>query len=571
MFMRNAIAAAIGVVALVLGGVGTAPAQTQNPLLTPARPPRDPNAVDLKGTAVVRGRVTSLDTGKPLRRAQVTLNSPELGGQPKTASTTTDGRFEIRDVPAGRYTLRVNRSGYLPLAYGQRRPGEPGKPFEIADKQVVEKVDFALPRMGVISGRVMDELGEPIAGVTVFPMQLQYFQGARKLVPNGGAVRTDDTGQYRLLALPPGDFVVMATIRETWPLEDDPKQIMGYAPSYYPTTASPADAQRVKVGVGQEVANIDFSLVPGRTAKLSGTAMTADGVAAAGDSVGLSQEITGPQMSSMMSVGNTKVASDGTWSLTNIPVGEYRLTLRVAGRDGQPGQEAQQMVAVQGADLEGISLMAGAGGTIRGLVATDDGSPLPPNLDRLIVRHTSLTGNRFMTSLLPDNGRVNAQGLFELKGVFGQGLVSIGALTGDWVLKAVDVEGRDVADDPIEVPHGGTLSVRVVLSQRPSYVRGSLIDEKRQPAEGTVIVFAEESSRWRESGRSVRSTRPDQNGEFSIKGLPPGNYLAVALGYVQDGQWNDPEFLEGLKPRAERLTLAEAETKRIALTVVNQR
>jgi hypothetical protein len=568
--MRKAIVATLGVLALVVGA-SQAGAQ-QNPLNPPVRPPRDPNIVDPKGTAVVRGRVTSLDTGKPLRRAQITLTSPEAGS-PKTASTTTDGRFEIRDLPAGRYTLRVNRSGYLPLAYGQRRPGEPGKPFELADKQVVERVDFALPRMGVISGRILDELGEPIAGVTVWPMQLQYFQGARKLVPNGGAVRTDDTGQYRLLALPPGDFVVMATIRETWPLEDDPKQIMGYAPSYYPTTATPGEAQRVKVGIGQEVGNIDFSLVPGRTVKLSGTAMAADGVVAAGESVSLGQEITGPTMMSMMSVGATKVAADGTWSISSIPPGEYRITLRVPARDGQPAQEAQQMVMVHGTDLEGIALVAGAGGTIRGQVATDDGSPLPSNVERLIVRHTNVGGARMtMMGVLPDNGRVSAQGVFELKGLLGQGMLSIGTLTGDWVVKAIEADGRDVADEPFEVPQGATMSgIRIVLSQRPTIVRGSLVDEKRQPAEGTVIVFAEESSRWRESGRSVRSARPDQNGEFSIKGLPPGNYLAIALGYVQDGQWNDPEFLEGLRPRAERLTLAEAENKRVALTVPIQK
>ena len=476
-------------------------------------------------------------------------------------------------MPAGRYTLRVNRSGYLPLAYGQRRPGEPGKPFELADKQVVEKVDFALPRMGVISGRVLDEVGEAIAGVTVWPMQVQYFQGARKLVPSGAPGRTDDAGQYRLLALPPGDFILMATIRETWPLEDDPKQIMSYVPTYYPTTATIGEAQRVKVGVGQEVANVDFSLLPGRTVKLSGTAMGTDGLVAAGESVTLGQEITGPTMSSMMSFGSTKIAADGTWTITSVPPGEYRLTLRVPAREGQPAQEAQQMVMVHGVDIEGIALVAGSGGTIRGQVTTDDGSPLPSNADRMIVRHTSVGGPRLtMMGLVPDNGRVSAQGVFEVKGAFGQGMLSVGTLTGDWVLKAIEVEGRDIADEPLEVPHAGTLSgVRVVLSQRPTFVRGSLVDEKRQPAEGTVIVFAEEGARWREGSRNVRATRPDQNGEFAIKGLPPGNYLAVALGYVQEGQWNDPEFLETLRPRAERLTLAEAETKRIALTVPTQK
>ena len=149
-------------------------------------------------------------------------------------------------------------------------------------------------------------------------------------------------------------------------------------------------------------------------------------------------------------------------------------------------------------------------------------------------------------------------------------MLSIGTLTGDWTLKAVEINrnGRNLADDPIEVPHGQTLSgVRVVLTNRPTHVRGGLLDEKQQPAEGTVVIFPEDTSRWREDSRTVRSARPDQKGEFSIKGLPAGKYLIAAVDYVQDGQWYDPDFLAELRPRAERLTLAEAESKRIDLTV----
>ena len=65
----------------------------------------------VKAGGVIRGRITSLDTGKPLRRAQVRLASEyDFAGTPRTASTSTDGRYEFRDVAPGRYTLRVERS-----------------------------------------------------------------------------------------------------------------------------------------------------------------------------------------------------------------------------------------------------------------------------------------------------------------------------------------------------------------------------------------------------------------------------------------------------------------------------
>jgi hypothetical protein len=226
------------------------------------------------------------------------------------------------------------------------------------------------------------------------------------------------------------------------------------------------------------------------------------------------------------------------------------------------------MIQVDGADIDGLVIVTGSGGTIRGQVASDDGTPVP-GLDRLSVRARPLTwAARSSTLGFSGNGRVNADGTFELKAVVGPAVLAIGTLTRDWTLKAVDLNGRNVADDPIEVRHGETITgVRVVLTNRPTHVRGSLLDEKQQPRDGTVVIFSEDTSRWREDSRSVRAARPDQHGEFSIKGLPPGKYLIAALDYVQDGQWYDPEFLADLRSRAQPLSLLEAESKRIDLIV----
>ena len=71
--------------------------------------------------------------------------------------------------------LQVTRSGYLPLRYGQRRPLEQGKPLNLLDKQLADNIDFFLPRMSLITGRVTDELGDPIEGVTVYAMRSMYY------------------------------------------------------------------------------------------------------------------------------------------------------------------------------------------------------------------------------------------------------------------------------------------------------------------------------------------------------------------------------------------------------------
>jgi protocatechuate 3,4-dioxygenase beta subunit len=537
--------------------------------------PRDATQ-EAKSSGVIRGRITSLDTGKPLRRAQVQLTAdgvmPSMvPSTPLTASSSNDGRYEFRDIPPGRYTLRVQRSGYLPLNYGQRRPGEQGRPLEIAEKEVADKVDFALPRMSVISGRVLDDVGEPIAGITVWVLQTRHSQGRRQLVATGANARTDIMGRYRLLSLPPGDYAVMGTTRETWPHDSDPKQVFGYAPTYFPGTSTAAQARRVKLGVAQEASGIDFNLVAGRTSNVRGNATSASGVPLGGETVTVTQEMGGLTMfmGSAVAVASTKVAGDGTWTVSNVPPGEYRLSMRAAARGNQPAQEGQLTINVAGVDLEGLSLVAGAGGTVRGEVVTDDGSLLPAGFDRMQVRPPFNPNARMMISVLhPDNGRVQSDGSFEVQGVLSDTVLSIGPLSGDWTLKAIELEGRDIADLPLPVEHGKTLSgVRVVLTSRPTTIRGALRDEKQNPAEGTVIVFADDSAKWRDGSRMVRATRLDQRGFFTFKGLPAGDYLLVALDYVQDGQWHDPEFLEGLRGRARRVAIADAESKQVDLVL----
>ena len=154
---HSTIGPALRVVALFLvTATSVAPRSTaaQVPTPPPTQPaqPRDAGSV-VKGTAAILGRVTNLETGAPLQRAVIRITSPTLPSE-RRASTNAEGRFEIRELPAGDYSLKAERGGYLTLAYGQRRPGEVGKPLQLGDTETVKAIDFALSRLSVISGRV---------------------------------------------------------------------------------------------------------------------------------------------------------------------------------------------------------------------------------------------------------------------------------------------------------------------------------------------------------------------------------------------------------------------------------
>jgi hypothetical protein len=137
-----------------------------------------------------------------------------------------------------------------------------------------------------------------------------------------------------------------------------------------------------------------------------------------------------------------------------------------------------------------------------------------------------------------------------------------------WYLKSAHVDGHDVADSPVTLAAGQRVDgVRVVLTRTRTTLSGSVRDERGNAVvDATVLVFPDDDARWTFSSRYIRTTRPDTEGRFEFSALPPSNgYRIVALPSIEDGQSNDPEFLAGVRDRAERLALAEGETKTVDL------
>jgi protocatechuate 3,4-dioxygenase beta subunit len=532
--------------------------QTTIPLppATRAAQTRDPVA-EKKGTAVLKGHVKTAD-GRVLRRAQISVRGAAVPNG-RTASTGLEGEYEIRELPAGRYTITATRSGFLPSQFGQRRGGDQGKPLEVADGATIESIDFTLDRAGVISGRVTDETGEPVANAYIYSLQSQFFRGRRQFVPVTAGVAhatTDDTGLYRLTPVPPGDYVIVATFRETWVSDDKDKQTLGYAPSYFPGTANVADAQRIKVVAGQEAAAIDFSLVPGRTAAISGIVMAVDGAPLGGASVGLRQEMMGPSGGTVGFAGNARAAADGTFKLRNIAPGEY--ILEATGTAGDRGSESVSMpLTVLGPDITDLVLRADGGGLVSGRVVTDSGDGLPASTARVTTQSATFTRSSTAVPAAED-GLAGPDGRFIRRGPTGPAFVRIGGLPAGWTLKRVQIGDREVTDVPIDVRAGVTLpDVTVVITRRLAAIGGTVTDAQGRPADGPVVLFPADSAKWHEAAGALRSARPDQAGKYRFDTVRPGDYLIIAVEQMESWQANDPEFLTALRDRATKVTVGD--------------
>jgi Carboxypeptidase regulatory-like domain len=523
-------------------------------------PPRDASAQT--GTAIIRGHVFDAANGQPLRKAQIRAFSPELRDS-RLATTDANGAYEFKDLAAGRYSLNASKGSYVGLSYGQTRPLEPGKLLEVRNAQLLDKVDFSLPRGAVITGRVVDEFGEPVADVQVAAMRTQYLQGRRQLMPAGRNGTTNDIGEFRLYGLPPGQYAVSATYRVNSGSNEVSNDRSGYAPTYYPGTTNSGEAQRITVGVGQKISDLNIALLPTRLARISGTAVDSEGKPLATGILMMMQ--TGSVGFNMTSGGQLR--PDGTFVIGNVAPGDY--VVRVMPMNGggpNPSTELVQTdLSVAGEDINDVRLVGVKPSKVTGRIIPAPSQASNPNFSAI-----QLVAAPFVQQPLGGGGptRVNDDGTFEMSVPPGKANIRMNPIGpfANTRIKSVRLNGVDMIDTGIDFrPNEDVTGLEIELTTQLSSAGGVVTDARGNAVKDyTVITFARDREKWGPGSRYLNGGRPDQDGKYKVF-LPPGDYYAIALDYVEQGTQTDPEFLERLKGRATEFSINEGETRVVDL------
>ncbi|HUQ89574.1 MAG TPA: carboxypeptidase-like regulatory domain-containing protein [Vicinamibacterales bacterium] len=560
---------------LALGAVliaqGAGAGQAGPPQGAPGRGQRpmraQPQRVDApRGTSIIRGQIVAADSGSPIRRAQVRVASPDAR-EGRVATTDQQGRFEFKELPAGRYTMTASKGGFVSLQYGQRRPSESGTPIELADGQTMEKVAIALPRGSVIGGRITDEFGEPVANASVSAWRYAYAGGARRMMPAGQNARdtTDDQGHFRLFGLPPGDYYVSATLRGGGPEVTDPMgELSGYAATYFPGTPNVAEATRITLAVAQENTGISFGLIATRLVRVAGQVLMSDGAPATNGMVVLvpANASGRPGLAMQQGGAGNRIDQTGAFRVTNVAPGRYQVQARAGGREFEL---ARLDLSVGTEDLEGLTLVTAPGAMINGSIVSDTGEPFDfrPNQLQVGARPSSPDTQAMAPGMA--SVRVGEDWSFTLRNI--SEAVTIRAQPPQaWTMKAVFVNGQDITDTPTEFPAGQTVSgIQIVLTKKVTSLTGQVSDAKGNPVlDATVVVFPSNEKLWTFQSRFIKAARPDQDGKYRVTALPGSeNYLVVALQGLEDGQAGDPEFLATVKELATKLELGEGESKAV--------
>ena len=562
-------------------------------LAMPMAQQRDtPARTTARGTGVIAGIVSSEDTAAPalVRRAVVTVTGTGIS-TPIQVVTDDAGRFALTELPPGRFTLTVEKAGFVKTWYGSRqltRP--PGMPIVLGADQRITDLTLPLVRGAVLAGRVVDESGHPIPVAQIIVGAVTYVNGVRRSgqISGGSTFTADDRGVFRAFGLPPGEYVIRAggggssiggALRPVTPSEIDVAAAMMAAgkpaptpplnppaisrlAAYFPDTPDLSVAQTIRLAPGEERSDITITMRSGRVSRATGTAYGPDGQPVANMAVGIAN-VTANSL--FTSIGGLRADPNGRFTVNGLTPGRWLLFGRAAPpntpSDGVFPWFAELEFVASESNQDGLVLSFAPGSTLQGRLVFA-GATARPDLSRMRVSlaHVPRVSGTEMPAVSATPG---ADGSFTIApippGRFRVNVTGGGA----WAAADATHGTAEALDALIEIAPGRDAPLTITMTDRPTDLSGQLLDQLGRPApEYSILVFSSDRAHWGTSPRrSSGVVRLGTDGRYQIRGLPPGDYVLCVVTDVEPAMLQDPAFLEQLAAAGVKLALAEGEKK----------
>lgn len=421
---------------------------------------------------------------------------------------------------------------------------------------------------GAIAGRITDAEGKPLEGVAVQAARRQAGPVATTpTTPFGQPALTDADGRYRIVGLPPGNFIVLALgfRMEAGAPALEPKRVFAPAPqpdgrrlgpvtTFYPGVSSVTQARPVTVAA-LEVPGIDFVIHRAPMADVTGrVAEPASNMRTTGALVHLVPEVTADHVGGR-NVQRARVNADGTFTIADVAPGAYLLTY-----SGASGWARHRLVVdppAEGLSPPPLVLETKPFLTMSGRIEIKaDRIPAGPEAFKQMTASLNavplVSGSPFLRGPVSDSGE------FTIPRVPGGRYVLTIAPPTPWVVLSSIIDGRDTLDSPLDLAADVQGAV-ITVTDRETNLRGTVKGDDGAATRAAVVVFADDRSQWSPgSTRRVRVVTAGPGGSFTMTGLPPGAYRAMA---VATGTPVTNGLLADLHSRAIRFELGIGEAR----------
>jgi hypothetical protein len=343
---------------------------------------------------------------------------------------------------------------------------------------------------------------------------------------------------------------------------------------FYPGTSNPALAQRFAVVAGEDISGLTLVFSPVDTFEVRGMVVDGNGQPFAGSVTLVPSARSG---AIPVETRGTTIRADGTFVINSVPPGDYAAKATVS-RPGQFGPFGMEYVTVSDRSPAPVRITVSGGSTITGRIILETASD--EGLQRLAISPNPADADFAANALgrAPAFAR-NADGTFRVTDAFGPVRLLTNATPGcpSCYLKAARVNGIDTLHTPVDVGmRPQTLrDAEVVISDAGASIDGRAMAAPNRPgvAYRVVVIPAARDQRFPDSP-FLKTVGAYDDGTFRVTGIPPGDYVVVAVNRLDSGalggELNDPELLEALAARGQRVTLGERERRTLELTLIRR-
>jgi hypothetical protein len=517
----------------------------------------------------VEGQVSSIVTGEPVRKAAISLTraGPLVPGAPPAAYTTTSdggGHFTFQNIQAGRYRLRASRNGYITLMRVTLGSAPPVAVLSLAAGQQLDGIALKMIPHAAISGRILDEEGEPAPNARVMLQRYRYLRGRKQLFSAGPSAISNDLGEYRLFGIAPGKYFLSVTPAPAPDTRSAAPPAMDYVTTWFPGVIDPAAAGPLDVAAGSQLTGIHVTLSKARTVHVSGR------VSNAGSEDQHLRVFIIPRPPGGVATAILASALDGrtgAFDIANVTPGSYNLVAVVT--DGKVSRAARLPLDVKNANLENLSVMIAAGIAVKGYLRAEDGSS-PVELSNVTVTlQPRDPEDMFYGDVNPS--KLDRAGVFVIPDVApgAYDLSLDGLANGDYV-KSIRADAIDALASGLDLTSGTAPSIlEVVVSPKAATVTGILRSSPtgaRVPGASVVLIPQEQPRRGQRY--YYRTAVSDLTGAFSLSSLPPGEYMAFAWQDLDGDAWLDPDFMKPFEKSGEPVSLGEGDQKSVNLNLL---
>ena len=520
----------------------------------------EPSPTKPDDLGAMEGQVTSVETGAPVKKAELVLQRVDLNREtasvPTSYTTTSDagGKFAMKDLEPGKYRLSVTCNGFVRGSYGSRGPNRPGATLSLDPGQHLKQVDFKLTPHGVVTGRVVDQDGDPLANVNVQAQTYRRQDGRKQLFPAGSA-STNDLGEYRIFGLAPGRYYLSAAnnrigyepaMRES---SAKPPPEESYVPTYYPAGIDIAMAAAVDLTAGAQMHGMNIALSKAHTVRVRGHIDIQPGA----DKLNTTVMLTPRNGSDFNPMGNRHAAdAQGNFEIRGVRPGTYWL---VAMSFGPERLSARQILNVGDSNLDNLTVELSRGVEIAGQIKAEN--PDKVNLTDIYV--SMRTRERMSIYFGPTpSDHVKQDGSFTLSQV-GQDVydVYVGGMPDGYYVKSVRAGDQEVRDSGLDMTNGAAGPLTITIGPGAGQIDGTVQNEKQQPAAGASVVLIPNDPKLRERRDAYNAGSSDQNGRFTLKNIVPGEYKLYAWDDMESGAYMDPDVVKPFESQGVAMSIQE--------------